>query len=172
MRVLDTDTVDRLVEAVREVDLEFLPRLRWVLLGKLAESKLFPEGFCARPTPTDLQRLLAQLQVQGYDYQRQILQAKFRPDRAMDNLAFLETLHPNTWKHPAEVIKRPWELERMLMLCEERIVTTRDAKHRKRLESILPKLKKAQAIEASAAERRNLEAAKRPKRRPKPKKVS
>ena len=177
MKALDIDAVNRLVEVVEEVDPEFLLRLRWLLLGDMAGSKLFPEGFCVRPTWTELQRLLARLKVRGHTYQSELLQrvSNTRPDGAMENLTFLESLPPNSWHHPAEVIKRPWELDRMLKLCQERLDATRDPQYQALLESIIPKLEKAKAIEDTAAERRLAESFKqtgRPKPRRKPKKVS
>jgi hypothetical protein len=171
--VWDIDTVNRLTEVVEEVDSTYLPRLRWLLLGNLAGSQLFPEGFCVKPTKTELQRFLAQLEVRGHTYQSELLQrlSNVRPDRAMQHLDHLETLAPKSWKHPVTVLNRPWELDRMVQLCEERLAATTDARYQALLETIIPKLRRAQTVEGKAAERRKSESltnAARPRTRRKP----
>ena len=153
---IEVKDVDRFMATIESVDPGFLPKMRWLLLGPYADSRLVPPGLCTPPSTSELLQIRQQLELQGFaDIARGLQQlARWNYQARIErNLDHLESLAPEDWNHPAHVMDRPWELEHLLALCLRRIDQA-DGARRDRLQTILPKLQKAQEVEKRAANRR------------------
>jgi hypothetical protein len=136
----------------------FIPEALHLILGVEAAPHLLPWGV-REPTHETVRDLLRRLEGEDFQAIREVLREladQHLRQLAERQLDFLESLPGNEWKHPVDVLSRPWHLEGILTLCEERAHQGTKKQQNRRLE-ISTKLKAAHEIEKrAAARRRNL----------------
>jgi hypothetical protein len=166
LSVVEVDLMIAAIEAYG-AETEYLPQIRWLVLGPYAASKLFPPTFCKEPTFEELNLLLFILEQYKLtpivEKLRVILNAESTPIERI--LSHLETLKPEAWKHPFEVLRRPWHLEALLELCRVRMESV-EPERRGRLAGIQKKLRRAHEVEKKAAARRQQMREPKPKKQP------
>ena len=142
--------------AVERRSPELLPGLRWLILGRQLSVALFTPEVCQSPTPVQLEEILAILEDEELVHLEQrmrVLAERNLRDRAEQNLAYLATFESEEWNHPAKILSRPWHLEILLAVCNERIGRSRGPE-RDKLMGIAQKLRRACDLEVRAARRR------------------
>jgi hypothetical protein len=133
-----------------------LPQARHLLLGRYVAKTLLPPGLARTPTTEEIEEILLLLQQEGLQKIATVVQElaeQSLKDSTERDLNYLESLPSTSWHHPAEVLSRPWNLARLLTLCDERR-SSRSGAQRKTLLRIKKKLSAAQKLEQRAAKRR------------------
>jgi hypothetical protein len=133
----------------------FIPEVLHLILGAQNAHHLLPRGV-REPTHETMQDLLRRLEGEDFQGIREVLREladQHLRQLAERQLDFLESLPGKEWKHPVEVLSRPWHLEGILTLCEERAHEGTKKQQNRRLK-ISKKLKAAHEIEKRAASRR------------------
>jgi hypothetical protein len=136
---------------------ELLPSLRWLAGGGEVTEILFP-GLSKAPSVEGTEQLLEFARRIGREEVLSLaedLVANYEHDvrRVEAMLDAMEDREPDSWVHPVHVAPRPWPFDRLIKVCKLRRDVA-DPARRQRLESILEKLERAQAIEQGARERR------------------
>ena len=145
----------RLFDYLRREWPVFLPEALYLVLGVEAATHLVPRSV-RKPTHITVQNLLRHLEGEDFQHIREVLRElgnQCLRQLAERQLKFLESLPTDEWNHPVEVLSRPWHLEVMIALCEERTTEGTKGQQNDRL-TIADKLRPALEIERRAASRR------------------